>query len=240
MSAWPAADEADEPLLRACDAVREVLARPGFAWSDGEVREQLRQLHALGSVVHAAKLAFIHTLDSRPDAVAGAPAGKVAVTFLTQALHESGPKANREAAAARALMSPDAELPLLAEALMAGEVSPEHVDSAVATLARIPKKLKTKQLDPEPMPDCTERLDTGVRSGADVIDEFLTGWSRHLPPTSVDRLGRQIMARLDPDRAERFDADAYQRRGLSIGTDFAGMGSTKWRPTRPPTSNSTP
>src|SRR5690242_14497091 len=110
--AWSAAaPEANRPLLRAVDAVREVLDRPGFAWSDGEVLEQLRQVQALASVVHAVKLALVSELNGRPDAVPGARPGAAAVTFLTEALRESRPQAQREVSAAKALLSADAELP---------------------------------------------------------------------------------------------------------------------------------
>jgi hypothetical protein len=63
-----------------------------------------------------------------------------------------------------------------------------------------------------------------VRTGADVIDDVLTGQARLLPPTTVERLGRQIVQRLDPDRAERFNADSYERRSCSWTRDFADMG----------------
>src|SRR5690349_494988 len=131
MTAW-VMEQTDAPLLRAVDAVREVLDRPGFVWSDGEVLEQLRQLNALVAVAHAAKLTLVHELEVRPDPVPGAAAGKAAVTFLTEGLRESRTQAQREIAAARALVSADAELPRLA--LAAGEVSPEHVNVAVSAL----------------------------------------------------------------------------------------------------------
>jgi hypothetical protein len=113
----------------------------------------------------------------------------------------------------------------MARALVDGEVSREHVDVAVATLNRIPKALKIKMI-PDGGGDGggRDRAEGGCRTGAQVIDEVLTGQARHLPPSTIDRLGRQIRHRLDPDRAERFDADAVQRRMCSIGSDFAGMG----------------
>src|SRR3954470_7829892 len=86
--------------------------------------------------------------------------------FLTEALHESRAQANRDVAAARALMSGDAELPRMAEALAWGEVSPEHVTVAVSTLRQVPKALKTKPVEPGE--------DGRPRAGAEVIDEVVT------------------------------------------------------------------
>jgi hypothetical protein len=89
------------------------------------------------------------------------------------------------------------------------------VDVAVSTLRRIPKVLKTKRCEGE---------DGVWRTGAQVIDGVLTGQARRWAPSTVERLGRQLVARLDPDRADRFDADAFERRSCTVGTDFAGMG----------------
>ena len=65
-------------------------------------------------------------------------------------------------------------------------------------------------------------------TGVQAIDDLLTAQSQVLPPSTVDVLGRQIVARLDPDRAERFDADAYRRRTYTWSRDFAGMGVYKF------------
>src|SRR3954470_6162884 len=106
---------ADAPLVRAFAVVRELLDRPSYALSGVEVVEVVRQAQALIAAVHAVKLTYLQELDVRPELVAGAPAGKAAFTFLTEALHESRAQANRDVAA-RALMSGDAELPRMAEA----------------------------------------------------------------------------------------------------------------------------
>src|SRR3954463_1058424 len=100
-------DEADAPLLRAVDAVREVLARPGFAFSDAEVLEMVRQAQVVIAVGDAVKLAMLQQLDTRPGGGAGAPAGRAAFPFLPEAVHESRAQANRDVAPARALMSSD-------------------------------------------------------------------------------------------------------------------------------------
>src|SRR5689334_8956791 len=80
----------DAELLATFASVRRVVERPGFAFSDAELLANLRQLNPLASVVHAAKLALVHELDGRPDAVPGARPGAAAVTFLTEAA--AGPR----------------------------------------------------------------------------------------------------------------------------------------------------
>jgi hypothetical protein len=250
------------------DLLRGLMQRPGYAFSDGEVLGNLRLLYSMASVVEAAKLMFVAELRTRPEAVAGARPGRAVQTFLTEALRVSGPQANRDVAAAEALASSSAELPLMAQALADGEVHREHVDVAVSTMRRLPRVLKRALFDPEPelaaQPECERPSESGeeqagpqesepspesaqgsesgaepavgaegepeeadahvLLTGAELVDTILTGQARLLPPTTVDRLGRQIVRRLDPTRAERFDADAYERRTCSITSDFAGMG----------------
>lgn len=257
-----AGDASAEPrVVRSVELIREVVDRPGFAFSDNEVLANLRALYGLAAVVEAAKLAFVAELVTRPEAVArsapGAAAGaggaagrRGALTFLTEALKLSGRQANRDLAAAAALASSAPELPRMGQALVDGEVSREHVDVAVSTLRQIPKVLKQKivgvgeglgggvdgsepplagdqaladpTVDPAAAPEVGR--DGGCLTGADVIDDLLTRQARLLPPTTIERLGRQIVHRLDPERAERFDADADERRMCAIGTDFVGMG----------------
>jgi hypothetical protein len=206
---------AEAGLLQARELLGQVLVRPGFAFSDAQVLENLRVVHSLAGMVAAVKLALVAELDARPGAVPGAAGQAAAVAFLTEGLRQSRPHALRDVAAAAALAPGTGELAGMGAALAAGEVSREHADVAVATLRRIPKALKTRQVEGD---------DGVTRSGAAVIDEVLTGQARLYPPSTLERLGRQIVARLDPGRAGRFDADAYTRRSCTVGTDFAGMG----------------
>jgi hypothetical protein len=222
----------DRLLLQLLESVHEFGERPGYAFSDREILANLRTLQSLLAMVDAVRLRFVADLQTRPDAVPGATPRKAAVSFLTEGLRLSAAQANRDVAAAQALVSASPELPLMAAALAEGEVSREHVDVAVSTLRRIPKALKTKLVateveapasDDEPMPDPAEPQPAPA-TGVQVIDAVLTEQSRQQPPTTVERLGRHLVHLLDPDRTERFDADAYQRRTCSISSDFAGMG----------------
>src|SRR5204862_2122554 len=104
-----------------------------WAQSDAESRELTAAAFALLNTAQAFYLATVRDLDSRPGAVAGARPGRVAKTFLEMRLRRS--KAGADVTAAHAL---DTDLPLLGEALTAGEVSREHVDNAVRTLTKVP------------------------------------------------------------------------------------------------------
>ena len=55
------------------------------------------------------------------------------------------------------------------------------------------------------------------------MDGFLTGQSRVLAPACTERLARQLLATLDPTGADRYDPEAYQRRGLTCAIDSTGM-----------------
>jgi hypothetical protein len=208
---------AEPGLIHARESVLAILGRPGYAFSDGELLANLRAVQELAGAIEALKLGFVAELAARPDPVTGGVRDSAALAFLTEGLNLSRRQANRELAAAAALASASAQLPLMGRALAEGEVTREHVDVAVATLSRVPKALKTKVVVDDGEPEAG-------RTGAAVIDELLTGQARHLPPTTIERLGRELVHRLDPARAERFDADAFERRSCSIGTDFAGMG----------------
>ena len=184
----------------------------------------------MASMVDALKLAFLAELDIQPEAVPGAPAKTAAAVFLREALHVSGMTAARDVAAARAVASACPELPLMGQALADGVISREHLDVAVSTLRRLPQHLKTQtvQLPDDASPDPAEGETAGDqedgRTGVEVIDELLVKQSRLFPPTTIDRLGRQIVHLLDPGRADRLDPDAVMRRHCSVGTDFTGMG----------------
>lgn len=54
----PGPDVPDTALTGAMEWVREFSARPGYAFSDGELLANLRAVHALIGVAEAAKLAL--------------------------------------------------------------------------------------------------------------------------------------------------------------------------------------
>jgi len=203
-------------------AVQGLLDRPGYAFSDLELTEILRQAYALAAGVEAVKFAFLQELSGRPEVGVGGPGGRGAVRFLTEGLRVSGHQAGRDLEAAAATRSVAAEVPLRGAALAAGEVSREHLDDAVATVRKIPKVLKRKTVvDPEgvPGPDGAP----ATRTGVEAIDAWLLERARREQPTTVEKAGRDLRHRLDPERADRFDADAYERSTCAISSDFVGM-----------------
>lgn len=195
-------------------ALDDLAEAPTWSLSDAEVRDDLTAATALLARLEAARLRLLQALDTRPDAVAGARAGQGAKTFLLHALNSSRARAHADVAAARAL-DPDSDpaeggLPAVGAALAAGEISREHADLAVRN---------REQLPGGPM----RRVAEDGRAGGQVVDEFLAEQCRALPPHALKNVLRQLLATVDPDRAERFDPEAHRRRFLSMNTDATGM-----------------
>jgi hypothetical protein len=84
------------------------------------------------------------------------------------------------------------------------------VDVGVRALRRVPAHL-------------ARRVDADGISGAQRIDAFLTEQSRVFPASTTGVLARCLLASLDPDGSERFDPEAYRRRGLTRSVDGTGM-----------------
>jgi hypothetical protein len=102
------------------DAAREVLDRPGYAFSDAEVMENLRACRAASAVVDAVTLTFVAHLTARPGSVPGAPPGREAYRFLTEGLLVSGPQANRDIAATTTIVRAQVAVPQRVMATTAG------------------------------------------------------------------------------------------------------------------------
>jgi len=200
-------------------ALLEVCERPGYAFTENDVTALARAFSGLMSTADAGKLWAVQELRSRPTTVGGVT-GRDVTRFLTEALRETPAQAERDLKAAAALGGPSAVLPVLGAAFAAGEVSREHVDVAVRTMGALPKVLKTKVI-PEGRVDQDGVLQDAT--GAQVIDDVLTAQARVMQPVAVQRLCRELRQRLDPDRVDRFDADAAERSTCSMRTDFAGM-----------------
>jgi hypothetical protein len=185
-----------------------------WSMSDRQARAAVRAGHDALAVVEAARLVLVRDLDGRPTAVAGARTGQVARSFLMQALNESGRQAASDVRAARAL-APDRPaveggLPHLAAAFAAGQVSRRHIDAAGKVMSDLPS-------------GPARALDDQGRSGADRVEEFLAEQARIVDPDALAALGRQVLARLDPDAGDEYDADAYRRRFLSMVVAPDGM-----------------
>ena len=105
-------------------------------------------------------------------------------------------------------------LPRMGAALAAALVTRAHVDVAVRCLARVPEHL-------------ANRVDADGVSGRVKIDVFLTRVSREHPPSTTERIAKELLAALDPDGQDSFDPLAYKRRTLFLVTDSTGMTSLR-------------
>ena len=91
----------------------------------------------------------------------------------------------------------------LGAALAAGAVSREHVDVGRCTLKRLPGRV--------------------VRERRDEVDHLLTEHARGFEPTTAEVLSRHLLSVITPDRGDRYDENALDRRHLSVASDQTGM-----------------
>jgi hypothetical protein len=210
-----------------------------YALSDGEVRGAVVGAAAVLARAEAAFLDLVAGLDSRPEAVPGTRPGQGAAAFLHQVVLRSPGQVFRDVAAARAIDGigldaagpagagaggsaedgaagqdggPDGVggLPVMVAAFRSGQVSRQHLDVAVRTLGKVPAHLAST-------------VDGEGRTGAKQVDSYLTEHSRIFPPSGTERLGRHLLAVLNPDGLDRFDPAAFQRRSLTWSVDGTGM-----------------
>ncbi len=224
-----AADHADgaaprHEVLTASAGIRAEAARlidaAGRAWSlsDAELRAAVAAGAAARSATDAAFLSLVKALDDRPGAAGGmssvtggsAPS-RGARRFLVEALRFSPAQAAQDVAAAHALDADTGDLPAVGAALRDGEITRGHADAAVRVARDLPRRLATV-VDAE----------TGL-TGMATADAFLAEHSRTQGPRTVAWLGEQLLARLAPDRADRYDPDAVLRRTASRVWDSTGM-----------------
>jgi hypothetical protein len=191
---------APEAVAKVRDGLAALSELRLWALSDSESRDLVADLYGLSASTHAQYLRALADLDSRPDAVAGARPGKVAVTFVRERLR--GAHAATDVATAHAL---ETDLRQLGAALATGEVSRDHVGVAIRTLNRIPRHLRQ---EPERMAK---------------VDTWFTTTSRAVAPSSVDRAAQHLLATLDPQGCDRFDPAALERREVSLVKDSTGM-----------------
>ncbi len=118
--------------------------------------------------------------------------------------------------AAHALDAETGDLPLVGEALAAGEVTFEHAQVCVKAVGRLPRALKTCTVTDE----ATGEQVTGMQA----VDRVLARTIREQPVRSIRYLTDRLVTFLDPGRKERFDDDAHLRRGVHLSVDSTGMG----------------
>jgi hypothetical protein len=186
-------------VARAVRDAERALATDAWQLSDTELRDAMAELARGRSVLDAAHLSLVRQLADR---LTGGSATEAVVRETTRA---SAAQARRDVAAAR-VVGPGAPLAGFGERLADGAVSREHVDVAVRCLDGIPRRLAEDRRAPE------------------VISQFLLrAVDAGASPLELRRAVDQLLDRLDPDRAGRFDPDADQRRFLDMHTDSTGM-----------------
>ena len=173
-------DPVGDALARVRAGLAELAGARLWARSDGQCRELVADLAGLRAVTESVYLSAVRELDSRPDAVAGAVAGRGAATFLFHRCRVGAGQAGLDVAAARALNPDGGVFPQLGAALAAGAVHRAHVDVAVRALAKIPTRL-LKQTD-----------DQG-QTGAQKVDALISEHARTLPADRVQRLARSYV-----------------------------------------------
>jgi hypothetical protein len=196
-----------------CPSRGEILAlldQAMFGLSDGELLDSIRAVEQVKAAADSVYLSLLATLQSRPEAVPGAAPGGAAVTFLAEGLRASRGRAARDVRASVAVASGTGSMPALAAAFAGGEITREHVDVAVAAVNKLPAAVKRLT---------SEDGTTGLQ----VLDGLVTEQAKTGQPGTVDRLGKDLLMVMDPDRACRLDEDAVQRRGGSHMVDYSGM-----------------
>lgn len=190
----------------------------GRAWSlsEGELRDAVVELARVRSRAEAAYLAVVKVLDDRPEAVPGAPLDRAGAVFLQERVHLDPARANADVRAAHTLDPDTGTLPEVGAALAAGDITREHADVCVRAAAKLPKRLHLVTV----VDEATGQAVLGMTA----VDRWLAEQARRHQVRSIRQLTEQLVAMLDPDRREDFDADAHLRRSIRLGIDATGMG----------------
>jgi hypothetical protein len=184
-------------------AVRGASAAVSWRTGEDELLDAVREVAGLRARVEALYLDLVREIDGRGVATAS-PVATSPEGFLRTACLVGPAQARRDVAVARAT-APGRPLEPFASALADGRRSRAHVDVAVRVMDRIPERVATA-------PGAQQTIVGYLEQAADDAG-----------PLDMDRAARQLLARLDPDREDRFDVDAHQRRHLDAHTDSTGM-----------------
>lgn len=172
--------------------VSRLLSEPLAGLPDTECREAVREVYAAGQRLQAAWLRLVRELDRRPNAVAGARAGRVAQTFLRQALHRGGAAA-RDVAAAHACGA-DAEVPG-----SNGAASDAGAGNSAAGVGGAPDAGDTPDEPPEQAGDdgsgaTAQDTTTGAEGAAWAVPGVTRWWAGERAPVRLPQMGQALAA----------------------------------------------
>jgi hypothetical protein len=187
-------------------ALDAALAASTVGVSQGGARELLVALEVQERRMHALRLRLVGesaSHDGTMEPAAGRGSRTSTATWMRSVLLVTPARARGEVRAAE-LTEPDSgDLRELGAALAAGTTSAVHVQVACRAMTRIPRHLRVGQ---------RERLSTA-------LTEHATRWA----PEAADLLAGHLLSVLDPDRSDRYDPAALERRSLHLAVDSTGM-----------------
>ena len=197
----------EHPVLAALAQLDQTLdaalAASTWSMSESELREALVASTSLGSRSEALRGALLRESVARETPDARGEQGARTVNLLKSRCRVSPRRASADVENAKLTCPDTGTLRELGRALAAGAVSREHVDVARSALKRLPGRV--------------------VRERRDEVDGLLTEHARTFEPGAAEYLSRHLLSVITPDRADRYDENALDRRHLSVATDQTGM-----------------
>jgi hypothetical protein len=165
------------------EVLGDVPASPDWAWSDASVLERFDRVEALGRRVDAATLVLLRQIERRE--LHRSSGARSVTSWLQGAYRVSGGSAAKLTAAARG--ADDVVRPVLAAGLADGTVHLDQVPVIAGALDGLPVDQQT----------------AGER--------FLVEQAAVLGPRELGVVGEHLFQTLDPEAAERRDADRLRR-----------------------------
>jgi hypothetical protein len=207
MAAEVVDDGSGHPLRRGLITVRAGVddLLDGSTWSvtDGELGDLVVDVTTQIGRLEAAKARLVREHVSRETPDARGQRGARTVNLLRSRCRALPGRAAADVANAKATCPDTGDLRALGTAWEAGQTTREHVDVARRCLAHLPRKV--------------------VRERRAEVDQVLTAHARVWDPGTATRLADHLLSTLVPDRLDRYDEHAYERRHLAVTTDSTGM-----------------
>jgi hypothetical protein len=207
MAAEVVDDGSGHPLRRGLTTVRQGVddLLDGSTWSvaDRELGDLVVDVTTQIGRLEAAKARLVREHVSREAPDARGQQGARTVNLLKSRCRALPGRAAADVANAKATCPDTGDLRALGAAWEAGQTTREHVDVARRCLVHLPR--------------------TVVRERRAEVDQVLTAHARVWDPGTATRLADHLLSTLVPDRADRYDEHAFERRHLAVTTDSTGM-----------------